>query len=393
MRSRHWKMPLDGNVLAAVRQRYTPLYRRDEILHMSAEPLHSLHVDRESDEIQLVGWKQEHSIDDKMVLWFGSTQSCMLFAYEGMVGIQVYERNNTTMYHGTILDDDNEPWTQIPVQTADGWLYKITGLNHVSRVRLRTDADVRYARWEHLWTFDEGQLSAIMAAADGSVWGLTTDGRRGRAGYAMRLPPCQELENVDQLFDCEGRCAVSLHGDGKVMTLTPDLQYPLQCIVEAGCYLVQVQGCFVAMAGCFFEPKQDYVIVHDLVSGWCWGVRARGYVSDMQWTPQGQLIALSGNTVFRVGGEKMKFVRACLGVYYSEHSALKRASPSSFSTFFCFLDTIHAGESQSFFMSISRSKSARTAIKHFPAVFMPITSCVAGSTRPLLNDKMVALAL
>jgi hypothetical protein len=306
VRLRRWKCSNDP--LRVVRQHYTPLAKCDRILHMSthAHELWSLHVEPDNDDIQLVGWKNEQSIDDKMVLWFGSTPSWMLFAYEDTVGIMVYARDSTLQR--TILDDAR-PWTQIPVQAADGWLYKITGLSTVSRVRLHSDADTDdTARWEHVWTFADCELSAIMAAADGSVWGVTTDGRRGRAGCALGPCCCAELEGVDQLFDCEGRCAVSLHSDGKVLTLTPDLQTPLQCVVQAGCYMVQVQGCFVAMAGCFFKPKQDYVIVHDLISGWCWGTQTRGYVSDMRWTNDGQLIALCGKTVFMVGGEKIKFV-------------------------------------------------------------------------------------
>jgi hypothetical protein len=111
--------------------------------------------------------------------------------------------------------------------------------------------------------------------------------------------------DVDQLFDACGRWIVSLHGNGRVMVFSSLLEKG-ECIVESGCYVVAIKGSFVAMAGCFEQPDKHMVIVHDLYSGWFWAVATRGFVSDMHWTSTGHLIALSGKTVFLVGGEQVK---------------------------------------------------------------------------------------
>ena len=82
------------------------------------------------------------------------------------------------------------------------------------------------------------------------------------------------------------------------------------------CYHVCVQGTFVAMAirRRAVAPttratennralENNYgLLIKDLASGWTRRVYTRGYLMDMAWTTQGNLVAACGKALFLVGG-------------------------------------------------------------------------------------------
>jgi hypothetical protein len=288
VKERKWYQPPNVTSVEIVKRHFTPVGKRDTVIQMFDRHIWAMRITPQN-LIECMGWKDSR-FDDEIILWFGSTPSWALIVYENTSGVMVY--HTATREFATCIVDNGAVWRQRPVVGPDGWLYKISD-NRIERVRLQTDEDVLKAEWEHVKEYDHPVLAMVV------VCGAIKAVEHNSALF----------HGVDQMVDCGGRWVVSLYGCGKVIAHDPTLTRVLSRIVESGCHLLQVQGTFVAMAGQFFNSKRHLVIVHDLASGWCAAVETRGYVSEMQWTRDGQLIALSGKTVFRVGGERVGLLK------------------------------------------------------------------------------------
>ena len=106
-------------------------------------------------------------------------------------------------------------------------------------------------------------------------------------------------DDVDYLLDKETL----------VMIKTPktveeeDDDYAAADVVDEKCHLVRTQGMFVAMLLENMLTHEWSIVIKDkMMTGWTRRVLTRPHIVDMCWTPQGQLMAACGKTVFMVGG-------------------------------------------------------------------------------------------
>ena len=348
---RGWALaPTVGVIIAwkeVIQRHCQPFLDRDKILYMTDRPMSKLYVDGSTDSLfgyfdghggiiikllqrggPMLGWNSE----GKSLLWMGSTSPFSLFllcVFSEEKGVHVLEK--ATMRHvKVILEKRCCKWCTPPLQLGDDYyMYKTEGQTLkrglVSDSRLLSDDGPQGGEWE----------TVCDSLADGSVMCMTptlmmtahhNDDHQGLCYYYPDGLIWQKHPSYYD-YDEKGVCVgLALDGyprviDGKTLkeTRMPGFNDSMMCscICAKGMMVAMLMRLRAAAATFNFyndddegeeqqqpAPHEWKIMIRDLMSGWTQTVHTRQDVTDLQWTDDGNLVALSGKAVFVVGGRQ-----------------------------------------------------------------------------------------